>query len=657
MSEAPLQGLFTKSIMRGLIDYLNERTVEYDAGHPTITDSQWDESYFKLKELEEVTGIVFPDSPTQSITYRTVSKLNKVTHNHKMLSLAKTKEVERVSAFMGKKQTLAMAKMDGLTLTVRYIDGQFVSAETRGNGVEGEDVTHNAMVVASIPKEVPIGGEFIADGEIISTVSNFEKFSNEYKNPRNFAAGSIRLLDASECSKRGLTFVLWDVIKGLDDKPFLHEKFNFLMNVGFEVVPWTLTGSIQEQIEEITEMAKLKGYPIDGVVFKFDEVAMRSKLGATSHHFNNAIAYKFYDETYPSKLIDIEWTMGRTGVLTPVAIFEPIEMDGSTVSRASMHNLSVCEELLGAAYYGQKVEVFKANMIIPQIASAEGEKVGEEYHYIPVPRICPICGENTEIVKNDGVELLVCANPNCSGKLINRLDHFCGKKGLDIRGLSKATLDKLIDWGWVKNLLDIFELHTHKEEWIKKPGFGAKSVSNILEAIETAKIVDLDKFISSLGIPLIGSTVAKEMCKLEYDYFNIREDVEGGYDFSNWEGFGPAMSQALLTFDWTEADALNDIYLTISNPYWVSPKEKEKTKESAVNGKTVVITGKLKLFKNRAELANAIEKAGGKVTGSVTKNTDVLVNNDNESTSAKNVSAKKLGIPVVTEEEFVANYL
>ena len=298
MSEPILQGAFSTKVIRSLIDYLNARTKEYDEGHPTISDKEWDDSYFELKKIEDATGIIFPDSPTQSISYSVVNQLNKVQHNHAMLSLAKTKEISEIEDFLGMQDYICMAKMDGLTCSLRYVNGTLVSAETRGDGVIGEDISHNAAVIASIPQHVPIEGEFVCDGEIICTKTNFEKFKGEYKNERNFASGSIRLLDAKECEKRGLTFVLWEVIKGLEDKPYLHDKFNALMNVGFEVVPWIKDGQIDKQLEFIKQVAEEKGYPIDGAVFKFDNIRYSLMCGQTAHHFKNAMAYKFYDETY-----------------------------------------------------------------------------------------------------------------------------------------------------------------------------------------------------------------------------------------------------------------------------------------------------------------------------------------------------------------------
>lgn len=638
-----------------LVKYLNERTVEYDNGKPTISDRDWDTLYFELKDLELMSGIVLPDSPTQIVYFNLVNELNKSTHNHKMLSLPKTKDLSEIENFLMKKAYIAMCKMDGLTLSIRYLDGKLVSAETRGDGLVGEDVYHNALVIPSIPKKIPYYDELILDGEIICSYKDFEEFAGEYKNPRNFAAGSIRLLDSKECEKRNLTFVVWEVIKGLDTFPTLSSKFAALQEFYFTTVPFSKE-DIATSVETLKEAAVNLSYPIDGVVFKFDEVEYGRSLGETSHHFKNAIAFKFYDETYPTKMLDIEFTMGRTGVLTPVAVFEPIEIDGSVVERASLHNISIMYETMnGGSFVGQKVEVFKANMIIPQIVSGSAEHiVPKDAKLINIPQYCPICGGETKIVDNDGVRVLVCRNPECEGQLINRLNHFCGKKGLDIKGLSIATLEKLIDWGWVSTYTDIFNLALYADEWEKKPGFGSRSVEKILTAIEESKNCELWQFISSLGIPLIGSTYAKQMAKREAGWVQIREDIEGKYDFTQWDGFGTEMCKSLWGFDYEEADNIFFNYLNVKNSLWEDPQAEKNT---SLDGITVVITGKLTKYKNRAALQEEIEKAGGKVVGSVSKNTNYLINNDSTSTSSKNLTAQKLGVEILTEEEFQEKFL
>ena len=364
--------------MEHLIKELNKATQAYDEGKPYITDAEWDAMYWELVELEASTRTVYADSPTQKISYEVKNKLEKRNHNHKMLSLDKTKEIDEVQNFVGMQDYLAMPKLDGLTLSLRYEGGRLQSAETRGDGYIGEDVTHNALTIFSIPNVIPYKEELILDGEVICNYKDFEQFEKEYKNPRNFAAGSIRLLDAKECASRRLTFVVWDIIKGFDEEKYLENKFQLAKEQGFAVVShltsYFNTETIEDKIEHIKAIAQDKGYPIDGVVFKFDDIEYGKSLGATAHHFNNAIAYKFYDETYETKLKYIDWTMGRTGVLTPVAVFEPIEIDGAIVERASLHNVSVMEEILhGTGWKGQRINVAKMNMIIPQIISAEDE--------------------------------------------------------------------------------------------------------------------------------------------------------------------------------------------------------------------------------------------------------------------------------------------
>lgn len=364
--------------MEFLIKELNKATKAYDEGKPYITDAEWDAMYWELVELEAATRTIYVDSPTQKISYEVKNKLEKREHNHKMLSLDKTKEIDVVESFVRMQDYLAMPKLDGLTLSLRYEGGRLQSAETRGDGYIGEDVTHNALTIFSIPNVIPYKEELILDGEVICKYKDFEQFEKEYKNPRNFAAGSIRLLDAKECASRRLTFVVWDIIKGFDNEKYLSTKFQLAKEQGFTVVSYLVscfdTLTINERIRRTQMVAQQKGYPIDGVVFKFDDIEYGKSLGATAHHFNNAIAYKFYDEIYETKLKYIDWTMGRTGVLTPVAVFEPIEIDGALVERASLHNLSVMEETLhGTGWKGQRVNVAKMNMIIPQIISAEDE--------------------------------------------------------------------------------------------------------------------------------------------------------------------------------------------------------------------------------------------------------------------------------------------
>ena len=638
--------------MERLVKKLNEATEAYDRGAPIMTDQEWDELYFKLKKMEESLDFTLPHSPTQTIAYTVVNELKKVKHNHDMLSLAKTKELIDVEKMIGDKEVLAMLKLDGLTCSLKYADGKLVSAETRGDGKIGEDILHNAFVIESIPKLIDYKDELIVDGEIICTEDDFKPFSKDYKNSRNFAAGSIRLLDSKECEKRNLTFVVWDIIKGFEGNE-LDDKLFQAYQEGFTIVPGIIVDNNSDlslETDMLKDKANLIGYPIDGIVFKFNDIKYGKTLGATAHHFNNAIAYKFYDETYLTSVKYIEWTMGRTGVLTPVAVLEPIDIDGTTVERASLHNVSIFKEMK-LRYQGQEVEVFKANQIIPQIAKVH------EYEYenasvcgMEIPNVCPVCGGVAEVQLSDGgIENLMCINPQCKGKLINRLDHFCSKKGLDIKGLSKATLEKLIDWGYVNDLDDLFNLENVRDAWIKKPGFGEKSVNKIINSIYTAsQNVTLEAVISSIGIPLIGRTVSKDLANRFKTYENFRKHIDDGFDFTLIDGYGPEMNKALLTFNYGELDFLVGSYMKFAE---VEESATENT--SALEGKVIVITGKLTHYKNRDALKAEIEKHGGKVASAISSKTDYLINNDVNSTSAKNKKAAELGIQIISEEKFI----
>ena len=643
-----------KAIMIATIEELNNATEAYDEGTPFMTDEEWDCKYFDLMAMEKQLGYVLPNSPTQKIHFsEKVSELQKKEHNHTMLSLAKTKDISEVKNFLGDKEFLAMCKMDGLTCSLTYENGHLISAETRGNGHIGEDIFHNAMKIKTIPKHIDYKERLIVDGEIICTFEDFKDFQEEYKNPRNFAAGSIRLLDARECSKRQLEFIAWDVIAGVGEHlDSIEERLEFIEDFGFTIVPYMqekYKGLGENSVECMRMVAAQKAYPIDGLVYKVKSAKERAKMPATSHHLGGAIALKFADEEYETTLNGISWTMGRTGYLTPVAIFAPIDDGDSIIERASMHNVSVMEELLGSPYLSQPIKVIKANQIIPQVVWGNKEGANTSIK-LQIPTTCPVCGARTQIVTSaSGVKNLYCTNDYCSGKIINRLDHFVGKKGFDIKGLSSATLDKLVAWGWINTLEDLFKLHPFSKEWSNKPGFGKKSVDKILRAIDDARVITLDKFIAALGIPLIGSTISKEICKHFETYEEFKEAINNGYDFTQWNGFGTEMSNALLVFDYSEADIIYDKYLVVSNPHYSTEAQENLDI-------TVVITGKLNNFKNRDELKEKIELAGGKVVGSVSTKTDYLINNDIESTSSKNLKAKELGVPIITEEDFCAKF-
>lgn len=636
--------------IRKLIDELNYYTKLYDEGKPEISDKEWDDKYFLLQKIEQKTGIYYEDSPTQRVNYQVVNKLNKVEHSHPMLSLDKTKSIDEVKSFLGNKPHIAMAKMDGLTCSLTYENGRLVAAETRGNGIIGEDILHNALQIKSIPKRIEYTNKLVVDGEVICTYEDFENFKDEYKNPRNFASGSIRLLNSEESANRHLTFIAWDVIEGFKDNDFLSTRLKELGELGFTYVPFFYDNSIEDNrvehaIDEIKIFCNKIGYPIDGIVFKYDKVSEYLAAGRTDHHFKGGIAYKFYDDEYETKLIDIEWTMGRTGQLTPIAIYEDIDIDGTICNRASLHNLSIMEEQLYIPYKGEKIWIAKMNMIIPQVVKkqwiANEYKPGENVFY--PPEVCPICGESTSIHKDNDSKVLYCDNPMCEGKLLNKLDHFCSKKGLDIKGLSKATLDKLINWGWVENIKDIFTLFTHKEEWVKKQGFGVASVEKILSAIDIASETTLDKIIAAAGIPEIGSRVAKDLASHYDSWTEFRMDT----DYTHIDGIGEIMNNNLLNFNYEDMDYIVAAYLDYQ------PVSHNNENVKILDGKVFCITGKVNHFKNRAELQADIESKGGKVVSSMSNKVTHLINNDNTSTSSKNLAAQKANIPIITEEEYL----
>lgn len=627
--------------MNKKLELLNKATDAYNEGIPFMSDEEWDNLYFELGEQ------------AQNIRYEVVNELQKVEHEYPMLSLDKTKDVDDIFDFIGKRDVVIMGKMDGLTCALTYLNGELVRAETRGNGVIGEDITHNAMVISSIPKKIEYKDKLTVFGEIICKYDDFELFSNLYKNPRNFAAGSIRLLDAKECAKRKLTFVAWDAIAPADECNSLADLLDELKKWGFIIVPYIkidpiiITGElINFHINWVKTRCQANNYPIDGLVIKYDNIMLGQTLGHTEHHFNNALAFKFYDEEYETTLIDIEWSMGRTGVLTPIAIFEPVDIDGSTVSRASLHNLSIMEELSGGfERRGDTLFIYKANMIIPQVSKWIHNGEYNEENHINLPTKCPICGADTEIVKANDTRQLTCSNLSCQGKLINRLDHFASQKGLDIKGLSTKTIEKLIDEGFVSNIVDLYEYHNWADKLYLLPGFGLRSIEKLTNSIEESKNCTLQQFLCAIGIPLVGTSVSKIIADIFNNYISFRNAVKGKFEFYKLPTIGPEIHNAIISFDYKEADELAYHELYITNP-------KEEKKEEIFAGQTFVITGKLKEYKNRAELETVIKQYGGKVSSSVSKNTTYLINNDINSTSSKNESAKKLGVKIITEENF-----
>ena len=636
--------------MKKLIEELNNaRNRYYNYGDSPLSDSEYDKKLFELEQMEKESGIIYSNSPTQTVGFEVLNNIDKISIEDKpMLSLQKVYSQEEIKKFQKNYNIFGMIKCDGVSVRLIYENGELVSANTRGNGYIGSDITNHAKHFINLPLTISNKNRVIIDGEAIIKKFDFEVINqnNEFSNPRNTVAGSLNLLDMKIVRERRISLIIWDVIDGIDINS-VSERLNTISSYGFEIVPIYSDNTLNY---DILMDAKLKGIPCDGVVWKIDDIAIGNSLGQTSHHFMNAVAWKPANTIVSSILRNVEFSMGRSGVLTPVAIFDEVELLGSVISRASLHNIDIMRDSLqcenGIPIVPQKVYVFKANDIIPQIDSSE--LLDESYSFVNIPSICPCCGAQLSLQAKNVSTFLACENPACSGRLINKLDHFVGKSGLDIKGLSKATLEKLIDWGWVNCFADLFKLKDYEANWKLKPGFGEASVRKLLDAIEEARTNSThEAFISAIGIPMIGKTMVKELVKNGVTTYNqLRNMVDDKFDFSQFNGFGYEKSDSLLRFKYHEADeAYHEMLL-------VEPREEEK-KEQSLEGKSIVITGTLIHFKNRAELQKVIEAAGGKVVGSVSKNTAYLINNDIESGSAKNQTAKRLGVPIITEENFL----
>lgn len=653
----------TKQLNKYRDSYYNNSTSE-------ISDKEYDDLFDELKQLEEETNIVMANSPTHTVGYEIKTKLEKVKHSHPMLSLDKTKSVDDLKKFAGDKDCLLMCKMDGLTVLLTYENEELIQAETRGNGEEGEIITHNAKVFENIPLHIDYSGHFEIEGEAIITYKDFEEINSKlpnnekYKNPRNLVSGSVRQLDSNIAAQRHIKFIVWKlpITENTDDGTYpnfysMNHRFRVAEKLGFEIVPNIYIKNWQnhydEYIESLKYIAKKDGYPIDGLVMTYNDIAYGESLGTTGHHPKHSLAFKFYDDIYPTKLLDVEFTMGKTGVLTPTAVFEPVEIDGTMVERASLHNLSVMREL-GVEFIGQGINVYKANQIIPQVYSTEtimpfkDSDDKEEIESIAIPDKCPICGADTKIPIENDVEILICTNPNCKGKLLGKLSHFVSKNAINIDGLSEQTLQKFVDLGWLTSFQDIYYLSEHREEMYKLDGFGKKSVDKLLESIERSRNTTLDRFIYGLCIPLIGRTASKIIANnFEYDYEKFRKYGIVTH-YKGIDGFGDGMNDSVHNYL-----RKNHIMVEmLADEFAFEVKEKSNNNIDLLN-KTFVITGSLNHYKNRDELVSIIEQLGGKVSGSVSSKTNYLINNDVTSTSGKNKKAHDLGIPIISEDEFV----
>lgn len=639
--------------IKELVDTLNKAAKVYYSGTDEIMSNlEYDRLYDELKALEDETGIVLAGSPTHKVGYETLSELPKEEHERPMLSLDKTKSVEELAAFAGTHKSLLSWKLDGLTVVVTYRDGELYKAVTRGNGYVGEVITPNAKVFVNLPAKIPYKGELVIRGEAIITYSDFERINrsieedeNKYKNPRNLCSGSVRQLNNRITAERNVRLIAFALIRadGVDFGNSRQKQFEWLKGQGFEVVEYKIVDetSVADAVEYFSKAITDNDFPSDGLVLLYDDIAYGESLGTTAKFPRNAIAFKWADEMALTRLKCVEWSASRTGLINPVAVFEPVELEGTTVSRASVHNVSIVRELkLG---YNDEIKVYKANMIIPQIAeNITGSAT------IEIPKVCPVCGGPTGIKKANDTESLYCLNPDCQAKHIKRFEHFVSRNALNIDGISSQTLEKFIDRGFIKNYTDLYHLNNYEDEIVGMDGFGRKSYDNIIESVEKSRTVTLDHVIYALGIGGIGLANARLVSR------HCNEDPEAVADITieelmSIDGIGDVLAQSFREY----FDDVNNRRLYNELLAELKLQKEVRDTSSPVAGKTFVITGSVNHFTNRDELKAFIETLGGKTTGSVSAKTDYLINNDVTSNSSKNKKARELGIPVISEEEFI----
>lgn len=628
----------------------------YNTGQPIMSDAEFDQKLEELKQWEKETGIILSNSPTHNVGATVLDNIKEVTHKTPMLSLEKCHSVEEIMKFANNHNLVASVKLDGLTVRLTYKDGDLLLAESRGNGTVGSDITEHVKQFSNVPLHINKEGTYVIDGEALIKLDNFTEINKngEYKNSRNLAAGTLSSLDTSVVKDRKLSWYAWEVVEGDNNNSFYLRLLNAQI-LGFDVVPCCDVSvdnfsELQICIDNFINIAKEYNLPQDGVVFKFDDVEYGKSLGNTSHHFRNGIAYKIFNDSVETELVDIEWTMGKTGVLTPTAVFKPIEIDGSIVERASLHNISVMKEIMDNPWVGQHIGVFKANLIIPQIRWAEQDNDSKKT-YIHIPNKCPICNHPTKIVKDNDSEVLYCTNENCKGKLLGKLTHAVSKNALNIDGLSESTIEKFINLGWLNSIQDIYHLSDHEKEMESLDGFGKKSVEKLLLSIEKSRSVDLDHFLNSLSIQLLGKSASKmiaESVDYEFGIWMKQMAVGGAKHFKYLPGVGNALINSLNNYF---NEHCSDIW-ELSKEFTFTTKEKTILSNTSLNGKTFVITGSLHKFENRDKVKKAIEDCGGKVTGSVSKNTSFLVCNE-DAGSSKSKKAHELGVSIITEEELI----
>lgn len=628
----------------------------YQESREIMSNFEYDKLYDELVSLEKETGIVFANSPTQNVGYEVVSALPKERHEKPMLSLNKTKSVEELADWLGGQTGLLSWKMDGLTIVLTYQNGTLVKAVTRGNGEIGEVITANAKAFVNVPLNISYQGELILRGEAIIRYSDFEKINEQiedvdakYKNPRNLCSGSVRQLNSEITAQRHVHFYAFSLVKadGIDFKNSRKEQFEWLKTQGFEVVEYheVTKETLPETVKMYSEAIAENDTPSDGLVLLYDDIAYGQSLGRTAKFPRDSIAFKWADEIQETKLLYIEWSASRTGLINPVAVFEPVELDGTTVSRASVHNISIMEALeLGA---GDRITVYKANMIIPQIADNLTRSGVRD-----IPEVCPVCGGQTEVRRINDVKSLYCTNPDCQAKKIKSFTLFTSRDALNIAGLSEATLEKFIGVGMIHEYADIFHLDRHQEEIVEMDGFGQKSYDNLIAAAEKASHTTLPRMVYGLGVAGIGLANAKMICRHFKNDFEVMRHATVE-ELVEIDGIGEVLAQAWTAFF---SDGKNNAivdHLLAELTFEAEDEESSEGADEAFAGMNFVITGSLEHFKNRKELQELIERRGGKVTGSVTSKTNYLINNDVASSSSKNKKARELGVPILSEEEFL----
>ena len=642
--------------MKERVAYLNDAAkAYYRDDEELIPNLTYDKLYDELLALEEETGIVLANSPTQKVGYETLASLPKEAHSIKMLSLDKTKSVDDLISWLGEKVGLLSWKLDGLTIVLTYRNGTLYKAVTRGNGEIGEVITPNARVFANLPVRIPFDGELVLRGEAIITYTGFEKINAElpeleakYKNPRNLCSGTVRQLNNKITAERGVHFIAFSLVNGENHDFELRQKqLKWLAELGFDVVETHLVNgqNLQQTIDLFQKEVAGNDMPSDGLVLTFDDIAYGQSLGQTSKFPKDAIAFKWRDEIKNTKLLDVEWSASRTGLINPIAVFEPVELEGTTVSRASVHNISILKELkLGI---GDEIRVYKANMIIPQIA----ENLTASNN-LEIPKACPVCGGATKLNDEKGVLTLYCTNPLCPAKQIKSFAHFAARDAMNIEGMSEATIEKFIAQGYIKELADFFNLPTFREEIVNLEGFGQKSYDNLIQAIDRARKTTPARLLYGLGISGVGLANAKLIARhCGNDWQKIQELSEG--ELMEIEGIGPIMAASFNDF-LKEPENRRKVDDLLAEVRLEAPVVRETQNLASL---TFVITGSLEQFENRDALKEVIEARGGKVSGSVSAKTSFLINNDTLSGSSKNKTAKELGVPILSEQDFIKQFV